>query len=70
MVVTLISMDTKPEQFLELLAPLKPSLLAYIKHLLWNKNDLEDALQNVLTEAYINSANLQPELILRAGFSR
>jgi len=45
-------MDTKPEQFLELLAPLKPSLLAYIKHLLWNKNDLEDALQNVLTEAY------------------
>jgi RNA polymerase sigma-70 factor (ECF subfamily) len=27
-------------------------LPAYIKHLLWNKADLEDALQNVLTEAY------------------
>jgi RNA polymerase sigma-70 factor (ECF subfamily) len=45
-------MDTKPERFLELMVPLKSPLLAYIKHLLWNKNDLEDALQNVLAEAY------------------
>jgi len=45
-------MNTKPEKFLKLLTPLRASLLAYVKHLLWNKNDLEDALQNVLTEAY------------------
>ena len=39
-------------QFVELLTPFKKALLGYIRYLLWNKNDIEDALQNVLTEAY------------------
>ena len=38
--------------FVELLTPLRKSLMGYVRYLLWNKNDLEDALQNVLTEAY------------------
>ena len=46
-------MEIKSKKFLELLAPLKQSLLSYITNLLWNKNDLEDALQNILAEAYI-----------------
>lgn len=45
-------METKQEQFVELLTPLKKPLLGYIRYLLWNKGDVEDALQNILTEAY------------------
>lgn len=40
------------DSFVSLLTPLRKSLIGYIRYLLWNKNDLEDALQNVLTEAY------------------
>lgn len=45
-------METNHKEFLELLEPLQQTLTAYVRHLLWNKPDLEDGLQNVLTEAY------------------
>jgi len=45
-------MDKKAEEFVRLLTPLKKSLSGFIRYLLWNKQDFEDALQNVLTEAY------------------
>lgn len=53
-------MDTKQEQFLELLTPLKKPLLGYIRYLLWNKGDVEDALQNILTEAYRKFGEFEP----------
>ncbi|MBI4834067.1 MAG: sigma-70 family RNA polymerase sigma factor [Planctomycetes bacterium] len=52
-------MDSKQAHFLELLAPLKQPLSGYVKHLLWKRDDMEDALQNVLTEAYEKLAHFK-----------
>jgi RNA polymerase sigma factor (sigma-70 family) len=45
-------MEHKHTDFLELLIPCQKPLSAYIHHMLWDKKDTEDTMQNVLTEAY------------------
>lgn len=47
----IILMDAeKRKRFTELLSPYQSGLVAYIRHLLWQKQDLEDALQSVLLQ--------------------
>ncbi|MBI4713313.1 MAG: RNA polymerase sigma factor [Planctomycetes bacterium] len=40
------------KRFVQLVEPLQKPLLSYIANIIWNKNDLEDALQNTLLMAY------------------
>lgn len=63
-------MDAKAEKFLEYLAPLKPALAAYVRRLLWNRNDFDDALQSILAEAYGKFGGFEPGTSFKAWVFR
>lgn len=51
-------MEDKQRDFMRLVEPLQKPLLSCIANIIWNKNDLEDALQNTLLTAYKKFGNI------------
>ncbi len=53
------SAGARPERFLELLEPVKGSLLAYCRQMLWLADDCEDVLQAALAAAFADFGRYQ-----------
>ena len=45
-------MDKQQQHFLKLLKPIELSVQAYVRHLAWSRNDVEDIFQTALLNAY------------------
>ena len=63
-------MDTQHHHFLKLLKPIESSVQAYVKHLAWSRNDIEDIFQTALLNAYKKFDTYQEGTNFKAWFFR
>lgn len=63
-------MATQHQHFLKLLKPMESSVQAYVKHLAWSRNDIEDIFQTALLNAYKKFDTYQEGTNFKAWFFR